>query len=86
MMCVFFTVMLSRCNMAAVHISVQRARSPQFLSAKCLCFGFPSANHFAKDLIDKIVYGPHFLKGHCPDYAHGRASSVFLKNTTELSF
>ena len=35
-----------------------RYRSPQFLSAKNLCFGFGSTNHIARNHIDKTVYGP----------------------------
>ena len=70
MMCVFFTVKLSRCNMAAVHISVHKVQvAPEFLSAKFLCFGFASTNHIARNHIDKTVYGPqrngryHTVKG-----------------------
>ena len=41
---------------------------------------------FCKKPYRQNCHGPHCLKGHCPDYAHARASSVFLKNTTELLF
>ena len=39
-----------------------RVRSPQFLSAKFLCFGFASTNHIARNHIDKTVYGPHWCQ------------------------
>ena len=57
--CFLFTVMLSRCNMAAVWFPY---RSPQILSAKFPCFGFGSTNHIARKHIDKTVYGPDWLK------------------------
>ena len=60
-LCVFFIVMLPRCNMPFT-FPCTRSRSTQFLSAKFLCFGFASTNHVARNHIDRNVYGPHCVK------------------------
>ena len=84
-MCIFYVEVVALQYGRRAHFRAQGLGRPVPLGQMSL-FWVSLGQSFCKKPCRQNCHGPHCLKGHCPDYAHARASSVFLKNTTELSF